>query len=161
MQALPILMAAGTAIQGFGQMQESSYQAAVMKQNAEIADENARRSMAQAAQDAADKDMEARMEIGSVLAQASASGLNMNAGSMLLRRKDMSTFAQQDRSRIIEGGRREAENYFQQSADARGQAKALRAGKKWQFLGTVMSAGSSFLNGRDMVSKINYSRGQR
>lgn len=158
MQALPYLMAAGTAVQGLGAMSEANYQSAVMKQNAEIADQNARRTMAQSAQDAADKDMEARLEIGAVLAQASVSGLDMNSGSMLLRRRDMSSFAGQDRRRIIEGGRAEAENSLQEAAGYRAQSRALRKGMKWQLLGTALSAGSSFLNGRDMVSKINYQR---
>ena len=158
MQALPVLMAAGTAIQGLGAMQESSYQAAVMKQNAAIQDENARRSVAQAAQDAADKDMEARLEIGSLLAQASASGVDMNSGSMLLRRKDMNTFAAQDRRRITEAGRDEAMAYRQEGANLRGQAKSLKAGRKWQLLGTGLSSATSFVNGRDTVAKVNYQR---
>lgn len=158
MQALPFVMAGGQLLQGFGAMSEANYQSAVMAQNARIADQNASRANAQGAVDAMDQDLRARVEIGSLMSELGASGLSLQGGSALTRRRDLNYMATRDRTRLIEGGRGQAEQYLQQGADLRAQSKATKKAGKWSMLGSVLSAGTSFINGRATVKATNYKR---
>lgn len=158
MMALPFIAAGGQLLQGFGQMQEANYQSAVMAQNASIADENASRANAQAATEAMDQDLRAKMEIGSLMSELGASGLSLQGGSALTRRRDLNQLALRDRTRLIEGGRLTAQQKLQEAADLRAQSKATKKAGKWSMLGSVLSATTSFLDGQATVKATNYKR---
>lgn len=151
MQALPFIMMGASAIQGIGQMQQMSYQAAVANKNAEIAQHNTETEKFAADQDMMDRDIEAGAQIGEMVSSMGASGLSGSTGSMLLRRNSLADMAARDRERLalkrdtnVENGLREVEGF-------RAEAKSIKKARTMAGISTLMSMGTSYLSGSKMV----------
>lgn len=109
------------------QEQQALFQAQVAENNALIEEQNREQAIANAALQAQDQDIGARTELGALIAEQGASGLDLGSGSFLRVREGLESIASQDRERIIEGGRIEAAGAAQRAADFRTQAAGARA----------------------------------
>ena len=153
-QALPYVMAIGSAVSGISQYQNSQYQAQVATNNANLLAQQAERETFAANQDIQDQDAGARAEIAGMLAQMDASGINSSSGTMLLRRTGAEAMAKRDRERL--GLKRDValENTKRQESSMRAEAKALKRGGKLGLLSTVLSIPTSFLSGASAVNEF-------
>lgn len=127
----------GTVIGGVTSFMEASYKSKVAASNAQIAEQNATQATHTAALQAQQQDIEAQQELGDVVAQASASGLELGVGSAALRRKSKEELAAKDRGFTIYAGQKEAAGYKQQANEFRAESKAAKTGG---FLGLLGSA---------------------
>jgi hypothetical protein len=151
-------MAGATAVSGISQYQNSQYQASVATNNANLLAQQAERETFAANQDIADNDSSARAQMGEMIAQMDASGINSNSGSMLLKRAGMSSLATRDRDRLSLKRDVSLENTKRQEASSRAEAKATRRAGKLGLLSTVLGVGTSFLSGASMVNEYNKGR---
>lgn len=154
----PYLMAGSALVSGVSQMQNTSYQAAVATQNADLLAQQAQRETFAANQDIADQDVAARAEIANMMAQMDASGINSTTGSMMFRRAGAESLANRDRERLGQKRDIQLENTKRQEASTRAEASALRKSKGLNLLSTVIGAGTSFLSGATMVNEFNKGR---
>jgi hypothetical protein len=139
-------------------VQMSKYQSRVAENNATIAENNALDASQQAQEEAEQRGRFAQVEMGELLANQAASGLNLGSGSYALSRKSQAQLAARDTSLIIQQGADRAENFRQQGADFRSEAdQADRAGR-FAFLEAGINIGSSAISGAAKVSKIRSRR---
>lgn len=157
-QAIPYVMAIGSAVSGIQQYQNAQYQSAVATQNADLLKQQAEREAFAAAQDIQDQDSNARAEIAAMQAQMDASGINSSTGTMLLRRRGAENMALRDRERLSQKKDIQVENTKRQEGAMRAEAKALKKAGKLGLLTTVLSIPTSFLSGATMVNQ--YRAGQ-
>jgi hypothetical protein len=156
--AIPYIMAAGTAISGIGNYNNTMYQSQVATQNADLLKQQADRETFAANQDIQDQDQGARAEIANMLSEMSASGLTSTSGSMMFRRAGAESLALRDRERLGQKRDIQLENTKRQEADMRSQAKQLKKGAKLGLLTTLLSVPTSFLSGSSMVNE--YTKGR-
>ena len=99
---MPYVMAAGTAFSAVSQYQAGKYQAAVASQNAKIMDKRAESENFALSQDIQGRDQEAKAQIGELIAEQAASGVDIGKGTALLRRTSLQRLAGRDRQRLTE-----------------------------------------------------------
>jgi hypothetical protein len=150
MQVLPMVLGglvanttffttAASVIGAFGSVAAGRYQAGVANNNAKIAENNEAKATNEAAIAAQIQDQEATQDIGSILSEQGASGLDVGVGSGALRRKSASELAARDRGFTIFKGQSESDAYKQQAEGFRSDAKvAKRSG--------ILEAGTSLLS---------------
>lgn len=92
------------------EVSQYQYQQQVAARNAQIAEENAAKAIAAANAEAQETDYDARLEIGALMSQASASGLRMDVGSNYLRRRSLESLARKDRGFRTAQGSADAAN---------------------------------------------------
>lgn len=147
-------LSAGSAVMGvIADRNAASYQAQVAANNAKIAEENARRSVQDAQRTARDLDEEARQDLGALVAEQSASGLSLDTGSSLLRRRAAERLAGRDRDRTREAGNLRAQGFFQQAADYESEAANARSRRKFATIGGALNVGSSLVGGAQSIRK--------
>lgn len=169
MQAIPLMFQGmegiGTALSVasgvvglIGAQQMSGFQAKVAERNAQLADENAKRALHDAAVQAQNRDLDSTVEMGDLLANLGASGLAIGTGSAALRRKSQAELARRDRGYIIQEGEMAAHNYRQQAQDFRTEASGAKAEGKWNMLSGALDLGSTLITG---ASKVNQAKAKR
>jgi len=156
MGQLPNIMAAGSALGAVGQYASMTQQQQMAEMNAELAEENADRALTASQKTARDQDLDARLQIGDLVAQLSASGLKLNAGSTGLQQRGARELAARDRGYTIEAGETEFKNNMDQANDLKAQAKNLRVGKMFATLGNLAAIPTSYLSGASMLNKWRY-----
>lgn len=153
MQAIPMLMMAGSTISGVTAFVGANYQAQVASQNAQAMEKAASDAAQKNSADAQDQDQRANLEMGQVLADASASGLDVNSGSTMLRRTSLQSLADRDRDRITKVGSAEIESNLTAAADLKGEARMGKFNAGATLLSTPFNAYSSYLDGTNLVAK--------
>lgn len=153
-QAIPYVMAIGTAVSGISQYQNSMYQSQVASNNADLLKQQAERETFAANQDIQDQDAAARAEIAGMLAQMDASGINSSSGTMMMRRVGAETMATRDRERLAQKRDIQLENTKRQEAAMRAEAKAAKRAGKLGLLSTMLSIPTSFLSGASAVNEF-------
>ncbi len=158
MQALPYLMAAGTAVGAVQGYSSAQYQAQVAENNAAIMAENARNERAAADQDMMDKDLEAKAQIGAMLSEMGASGLDTNSGSLLLKKNAAYNLATQDRNRLAVKRDVLFKNNAQQQQSFLNEAAAAKSAGTMGLLSSFLAVPTSYLSGASMVNKYNQAK---
>lgn len=154
----PYVMAAGAAVSGISQYNNSMYQSQVATQNADLMKQQADRETFAANQDIADNDRSAAAEIAQLVSDMGASGLTATTGSMMFRRAGMESLALRDRERLSQKRDVQLENTKRQEATFRAEAKASKKGAKLGLLASALSIPTSFLSGATMVNEFNKGR---
>lgn len=157
-QALPYVMAIGTAVSGISQYQNAQYQSQVAMNNANLLKQQAERETFAANQDIQDQDAAARAEIAGMLAQMDASGINSSSGTMMMRRVGAQEMATRDRARLAQKRDVQLENTKRQEAAMRAEAKAAKRAGKLGLLSTILSVPTSFLSGATAVNQFKASQ---
>lgn len=138
---------------GISTMSAYNAQAEIDAKNAENAIKNSQNEALRAQQEAHDKDMAARAELGMLLAEQSASGLGLNSGSFALARKSKEQLATQDRQRISDAGYNNVKSYVQQAEDFAAKAKSnIKAGSN-ALISSAFKATGSLLDGAASVNR--------
>lgn len=153
--ALAAGSAAFTAISGY---QQGMYQSRVAANNAQIANDNAKRVTQETAVKAQEQDWQAQTEMGALLANLGASGLSVGTGSAALRRKSQENLAAKDRAYTTYEGETQATGYKQQSQDFTAEAAANRSAAQNALISGVLDIGSSLVGG---ASKVNVAKAKR
>lgn len=156
--ALPYITAGASVLTGVTAIQQANYQAAVLARNSAIMEENAARTAAAAQEDMADQDRAAAAEIASLETAMSASGLDGTGGSMMLRRRGLTSLADRDRERLALKRDTEVGNMMREAAGMKAEAGAMRSAGNWGWLTTGLSAMTSYLSGANMVNDYNTKR---
>lgn len=153
--------------------ERAKYQREVALRNAAIEEENRVAELHEAALAAQDADQDAKIELGALLADQGASGLDLGSGSFLRVRQGMETIAAQDRSRIIKEGEnaadeasRRAENFREEARNAgRAADNARSAGRRSvaasliSGIGTISNTAAKHITGsaREATSAVERS----
>lgn len=156
--ALPYITAGASVLTGVTAIQQANYQAAVLARNSAIMEENAARTAAAAQEDMADQDRAAAAEIASLETAMSASGLDGTGGSMMLRRRGLTSLADRDRERLALKRDTEVGNMMQEAAGMRADSSAAKSAGQWGWLTTGIGALSSYLSSATMVNNYNSKR---
>lgn len=155
---MPLISAGATALSGLSAMQSANYQSAVAANNAKIVTENAQRETLAANQDLQDKDTAARAEIGMLVSQMDASGLNSGSGSMLLRRTSAEELARRDRERIAQKRDTQLSNSLNEAAGYTAEARAAKTAGRMGLLSTFLDIPTSYLSSASTYN--DYKRGR-
>lgn len=135
---LPLALSVGaTAIQGISAFQQASYQAAVAKNNAKIAAQNADRADYASQIDQMRSDREYAAQEGSLLAAQSASGLDVLGVSQVAARRQLASVRGEQALDINQQGLQQIRNFQQQQANYIGEERAANT-QKW--MGAVATA---------------------
>ena len=143
--------AVGTVVSTISQMQAASYQAAVAERNAKIMDQNARTEIQRAQAETVDEGEIARQQIGQLVAAQSASGISLNTGSPLTRRRGAERLAQRDAHRIRSDANVQAERMQQQAMDHRAEASMARSRRGASMLSGALNVGSTIIGGARQI----------
>ena len=139
--------AAAAGIGALSSLAAGQYQSRVALANAKIAEDNAKSIREIALLDAQRGDQDAQSTLGAIIAQASASGLDIGVGSTALRRRSAEVLAGRDRIQTVYEGQRQAAGYQQEANNYRAEAKAAKTSG---LLGAFTSA-LSFDGGGSLI----------
>lgn len=156
---MPFIMAAGTAFSAISQYQAGKYQAAVASKNAEIMDKRASDENFAMAEDMQGRDQEASAQIAELVAEQAASGVDINSGTALLRRRSLQNLASRDRSRLARQKETQLLNNKQSAAGLRAEAAAAKQGATMSLVGGLLETPASYLSGAKMYNDYQYNRG--
>lgn len=148
------LSVGSTLVSGIAAFQQNRMQAKLAKQQAEIAQENAKRARFRSQVEQQDQDILARAVLGELASSQAASGLDFASGSFASRRKAAQILARKDSLNIRQGGELEAQNFEQQALDARFEAKQAKRAGTFSLLSTAFDTGSSLISGASKINKI-------
>lgn len=148
MQVLPIISGiasvAGTVMNMSAARAEGEYQAQVAENNRRIAEENAQETLKATQAQARIQDIEARSQLGAMIAAAGASGLSGLVGSNPLRVSTAQKLAQRDRAFTVDAGEKQAKGYRQQAENFRSEGEAARWGGRMRSFSALIGGISSF-----------------
>lgn len=156
MQALPFIMAAGTAVSGITSFMSSQYQAQVAENNATIAGDAAVRNAFNENQDLQARDIAARQEVAAIVADMGTSGLSATSGSKLLQRTSLADLATRDRERLATNRDVNLKNKLQEKASFKAEAKSARTAGAFGLLTSALQVPTSYLSGATSLN--NYRR---
>lgn len=139
------LSALGSLMQGYSAQQAAKSQAAAMEQNARIADQQATDTVQRGGREEADIRRNAQRIAGAQRAQAAASGLALDSGSLTDAAIQSATNASRDVAKNAINHAKEAWGYNMQANNYRAQASAARASGRNAMLGGIINAGTSLL----------------
>lgn len=146
MAFLPVALAvASTAIAGWSQFQQNKYQAAVAKNNAQIAKENADRASYAAQIEQMRSDREAAAQEGAVEANQAASGLDVLGGSQLATRANLFRVRTEQAIDIRRQGEFDVRNFQQQQANFLGEARAAKTAAWMGLAATAFDIGGTIM----------------
>jgi hypothetical protein len=135
---LPLALGvASSAISGISQFQQSKYQAAVAKNNAQIANDNANRAGYASQIEQMRSDREYMAEQGTLHAAQAASGLDVLGKSQTLARHNLARVRGEQALDITQEGLYNVRNFQQQQANFLGEA---RAAKTQAWMGAAATA---------------------
>lgn len=145
---LPTLLTAGTAVVGaVSAIQGGNYQAAVARNNARIAEENAARMNEASQREALRSDQDYRALLGEQLAAQGASGLDILGRSAVSARQLTRRTGRRAAMDIIDEGAAGARRSLQEAANFRAEGKQAR-------LQGYLSGASSVLQGASDVGTL-------
>lgn len=136
------LSVGGAALTGVMGMQQSNYQAKVLRNNAEVEKQNAGRASDAAQMEQIRSDHEYAALLGEQMAAQSASGLDV-FGRSQLKVRDQTRQVGRDAARdIYVKGSNDAQAHLAESQNLRAQASAAKAEGKRQLVSGLISAGT-------------------
>jgi len=142
---------AGTISQANTARRTANYQAAVARNNQEIANQNAQTAAQVGAAQEAEKRQDIRRLIAAQRVAGAASGLAVNSGSMLALQEDTAGLGELDALTIRDSANRQVRGYQQQGLNYGTQAQAdIAAGKAARTAGYISAAGTLFEAGSSM-----------
>lgn len=153
---MAFLSVATALISGVFGMAQASYQAKVANMNAQIAEENAKRTIERSQIEQQDQDMMTRQALGEQMSVQSASGLSMASGSALLTRRAAARLGRMDALNVRQAGEIEAYNYKTQAMNFRAEASMAQLTGVGNLLNSFLGAGSSLIG--QAKSTLNASR---
>lgn len=145
---LPTLLTAGSAVLGaVSAVQSGNYQAAVLRNNARIAEENAARASEAAQREAMRSDQDYRALLGEQLAAQGASGFDILGRSQRSARQLTQRTGRRAAMDIVTEGEAAARRSLQEAANFRGEGRQAR-------LQGYLSGASSLLQGASDVGTL-------
>jgi hypothetical protein len=126
---------------------QANYTASVASRNAVIAERNAVEATENAQRENRQRGAMASGEIGNLLANQAASGLNLGSGSYALARKSQAALAANDSEITTETATRQARNFREQGAGFKSEAAQSLASKKYNRLSAGLQIGTSLVSG--------------
>lgn len=153
-KASTLLSAIGGATTLVAGQQQARFAQAMALRNAQIAEDNAKQAKERAAAEAQEADVAARGELGALLSEAGASGLNLNQGSVAGRRRSLEQLAAKDRGFIVAGGEAEAFRERQRAEDYRAEGRQARSAGSFRAVGDVLGIGSTLISGAARVNRL-------
>lgn len=147
------LSAASATVSGVSAIQQGNYRAAVAKNNALIAEQNAVRASTAAQLEQGRSDREYAAALASQVAQAGASGLDSNSASFVRGRQLTRRTGRQAAVDIFNRGTTDARNLMQEAANFRGEASAARTQGYMNAVGAGLSAGAGIMHNKSLLSR--------
>lgn len=140
---IPTILGAGSAIaEGVGSIQNGYYQAAVMKNNAAIAEYNAASTSEASQREAGRSDREYAAQLGSQLAAQGASGLDILGRTQVATRNVTRRVRSEAAGDIRMQGTNEARGMMQDAANFRGQGRQAKTQGLIGGIGSFVKAGA-------------------
>lgn len=147
-----VLSGIGTAVGVFGQISANNARAAMARENARRAADNAVRTQQTSQIEQQAKDAETAAMLGELEAQQSASGLSTLSGSSSLVRRRARVLGRQDAMNLRRRGDVESQNYLNQAADFKAEAADAKRNNLFTFLSGATKIGSTLLGGASSTS---------
>lgn len=150
------ILSAGSSILGtIGAIGSANYQAQVAKNNAKIAEENARNASQASQTEQQQNDQQTLALVGEQEAIQGASGLSVSGGSQLRTRRSAQRLGRQDSINIRTQGQSEVRNLLQQAENFRGEARAQKSAAFGSAIGGIFDVGASLVGGARSVRSAN------
>lgn len=154
-----LISAAGTVYGGMAERAQGRYEFAVNQQNAELERRKIGDAQERGAIDQMRRYRESAAAIGRQRANAGASGLDANFGSVLAGQEDTAMIADEDVYTIGRNTTREIEGYDINAANYVSRGKAARSRGNAAFTGSLFSATSTILGGASQFGKMRAAGG--
>jgi len=150
---------AGAGVQMYGQYEQSqaqaqaaNYQAQVARNNQIVAQQNAQLALEQGQVQEQAQRQKTGQQIGGIVAQEAASGVNPNSGSPLRVRSSAAETGELDALTIRSNSELQARNYLVNASSYGAQAGLLQAQAGWDASAGWLNMGTSLLGGAGSVS---------
>jgi len=150
------LSAVGSIFSGIIGFAQASYQAKVAEMNAEVARENAKRTIDRTQVEEQDNAAENLALMGEQEAAQAASGLSINSDSSRRIRRASRVLARKDTLNIRQGGEIESYNYKVEAANQTAAAGMARLGGMGSLLSGFVNAGGSLLGSASPTASPSY-----
>jgi hypothetical protein len=147
------LAAAATAVTVASSVQQGHYQAAVAKNNALIAEQNAAKASEAAQQEAQRRGMESGALLAQQLAMQAASGIDVGSKSFLQTRQLTQRVGAQEQKDIAGQGSSAARRLLQDAANYRSEASAASKQGTINAIGAGLQFGSDIFNKGSLASR--------
>ena len=140
---------------------QGNYQAAVARNNAEIATQNAKDTEAAGRAEEQRQRIANSQKLGAIRAEAGASGVDVGYGTALDTAADQTMIGEYDALTTRNNYQRQANSYYQQAANYLNDSSAYSAAASNASTNGALSAGGSLLSGAGKVagSWYQYSNG--
>ena len=142
---MAVLGAIGAIVGGVFSFAQASYQAKVAEMNADIARDNATRTIERSQVNEQEQDDQTRAMLGVQEAAQSASGLDINSESSRRIRKASRILGRKDTLNVRQDAEIEKYNYLVEAANQDAAAKMARIGGMGSLLSGFINAGGSLL----------------
>lgn len=142
-----LIGAAGAVYSGIAAKNAADYQSAVARQNANIAEENARRVVERSQIKQQDQDMQSMAELGTQEAIQAASGLSITGGSQMLSRKAAAELGRRDALNVRQDGELESYNFKTQAVNQRAEAQLAKMKGQSSLIGGYLQGAGGLLSG--------------
>ena len=153
MIASTAISAAGSVVSGIGASQQANYSAQVNDQNAKLANEQAKDSLANTNLEAQRRYRQQAQTQGRQQAAMAANGVDLNFGSPVNVQQDSAMIGGEDIGQIYKSGFQQTRGHDIQAWNYASQAAADRARAKGAMLQGVMGGLSSVLGGASQLNK--------
>ena len=152
---IPLLAASvvGTAVSAAGSYRAAQYQAGVMKQNAQVATNNAMIASTDGEMQQRQQGMKTAQEVGQQTAAIAGSGVNTNSASSQTFLAGTRTAGVMDQSMLRFNQAGQVAGYDTQSAQQQSGASAMAAAAPINAFGTILGGASSVGNQWAMYQK--------
>jgi hypothetical protein len=158
MGAIPVVMAAATAVSALGSIAQgraasasAKYNARVAGNNAEIALQNAQLASAEGAANVEKESLKTRAQVGSIKAAQAANGIDVNKGSAAEVQQSAAELGKLDALTIRSNAARHAYGYQTEATSDRAQAALDRSQAKYDTAAGYVKGGSTLLSSAAMA----------
>lgn len=134
-----LLGTAGTALTAFSRLRQGAFAARVARNNAQVADYNARYARRAGVTAAANESMKAAETMGAIKGAIAANNVDVNTGSAADVQAGAREVAKLDVDTVLNNAELTAYGYTVQAKNFRDQAKQDEAGGIFDALGTLLS----------------------
>lgn len=141
-----VVSAAGSVVQGFAGRNAANYRAAVAKNNAAIAEQEAANVGAQTARQVEEEAYRVNQTLGSMRAERGASGVALDTGSAALAERSSRLLGLRSIGNVYDAGSREAAGLRAQADMFRGEAKLAKSEASLAIPTALIGATGSLLS---------------
>jgi hypothetical protein len=132
-----------------------------MTRQAEVDEENARRTREAGKRSAKDKDLEAAIILSRRQASRAASGFEVGSASFLRSAARDRFLATRDRMRIVEGAERRSDSFYERAAGARSEASGAKTAGIFGLIGTGLNLYGDLISDAALTNNTNARKIQR